>query len=115
VGARRIRRQPRERLSVPDDRAAQYIYNPAFRFKVLFMAVAGINAFAFYRTVSRRTMGPGAGDDAPRAAKIIAATSLCLWAAVIVCGRLLTFYRPDICGPDGPGAIANCIPQLKNF
>ena len=94
---------------------AQYIYNPAFHFKVLFMAVAGINAFAFYLTVSRRTMGPGAGDDAPRAAKIIAATSLCLWAAVIVCGRLLTFYRPDICGPDGPGAIANCIPQLKNF
>jgi hypothetical protein len=92
---------------------AQYIYNPAFHFKLLFMAVAGFNALAFYLTVSRRTMGPGAGDDAPRAAKIIAAASLCLWAAVIVCGRLLTFYRPDLCGPDGPGMIADCIPQRR--
>jgi hypothetical protein len=94
---------------------AQYIYNPAFHFKLLFMALAGFNALAFYLTMSRRTMGPGASDDAPRAAKIIAATSLCLWVAVIVCGRLLTFYRPDVCGPDGPGAIAECIPQLKTF
>ena len=91
----------------------QYIYNPSFHFKMLFMALAGANALAFYATTSRRTMGPGASDDAPRAAKIIAATSLCLWVAIIVCGRLLTFYRPGVCGPEGPGLLAECIPRIK--
>ena len=47
----------------------QYIYNPAFHFKMLFMAVAGLNVAGFYLTTSRRTMGPGAGDDAPRRAR----------------------------------------------
>ena len=91
----------------------QYIYNPSFHFKMLFMALAGANALAFYATTSRRTMGPGASDDAPRAAKFIAATSLCLWVAIIVCGRLLTFYRPGICGPEGPGILADCIPRIR--
>jgi hypothetical protein len=81
----------------------QYIYNPAFHFKMLFMAVAGFNALSFYLVAARRTMGPGAAEDVPRAAKIIAVTSVLMWIAVIVCGRLLTFYRPGVCGPEGPG------------
>ena len=93
----------------------QYIYNPAFHFKMLFMAVAGLNVAGFYLTTSRRTMGPGAGDEAPRRAKIMAATSLCMWIAIIVCGRLLTFYRPGDCGPEGPGVIAECIPHMRSL
>jgi uncharacterized membrane protein len=93
----------------------QYIYNPAFHFKMLFMGLAGLNMLGFYLTTSRRTMGPGAGDEAPRAARMIAATSLCLWIAVIVCGRLLTFYRPGVCGPEGPGVIAECIPPMRRL
>jgi hypothetical protein len=91
----------------------QYVYNPAFHFKMLFMAVAGCNVAAFYLTTSRRTMGPGAGEDAPRAAKIMAVISLCAWIAVIICGRLLTFYRPGDCGPQGPGIIDECIPGAR--
>ena len=89
----------------------QYIYNPAFQFKLLFMAVAGFKALAFYLTAYRGTTVPGAAAEAPRSAKIVAATSLCMWIAVIVCGRLLTFYRPGDCGPDGPGLVATCIPR----
>lgn len=88
----------------------QYIYNSAFHFKLLFMALAGFNALAFYLTAYRQTTS-GAVEEAPRSAKIIAATSLCLWMAVIVCGRLLTFYRPADCGPEGPGVLADCIPR----
>lgn len=91
----------------------QYVYNPSFHFKMLFMALAGANALAFYATTSTRTMGPSAGDDAPPAAKVIAVASLFLWVAIIVCGRLLTFYRPGICGPEGPGFLAECIPRIK--
>ena len=93
----------------------QYIYNPAFHFKMLFMAVAGFNASSFYLVAARRTMGPDADDEVPRRAKIIAAISISMWIGVIVCGRLLTFYRPGICGPEGPGFLAYCIPQIKRL
>jgi hypothetical protein len=89
----------------------QYIYNPAFQFKLLFMALAGFNALAFYLTTYRSATAEGAPAEAPRSAKFIAVASLCLWVAVIVCGRLLTFYRPGDCGPGGPGVIADCTPR----
>jgi hypothetical protein len=91
----------------------QYIYNPAFHFKMLFMAVAGFNALSFYLVAARRTMGADAEEGIPRSARIIAATSILMWIAIIVCGRLLTFYRPGVCGPDGPGFLAYCIPRIK--
>jgi hypothetical protein len=56
----------------------QYIYNPAFHFKVLFMAIAGFNASAFYLTAYRCVTALGVLADAPRLAKIIATISLCM-------------------------------------
>ena len=94
-------------LAEPD----QYIYNPAFHLKVLFMALAGINASMFYLTSYRRATAAGAPPDAPALAKVIAAASIVLWLSVIVAGRLLTFYRPFPCGPEGPGFLAECIPE----
>jgi hypothetical protein len=88
----------------------QYVYNPAFHLKVLFMVVAGLNASAFYLTAYRLTTGPGAPVEAPRSSKVIAATSLLLWTGVIIAGRLITFYRPWPCGPEGPGFLAQCLP-----
>jgi len=73
----------------------QYFYNPAFWWKGTFMAIAGINVAAFYLTSSfREVQMLPAGADAPFRAKIIAGTSLGAWCAVLICGRLLTFYRP---------------------
>ena len=94
-------------MSAPD----QYIYNSAFHFKLLFMAIAGFNATAFYLVAARRTMGPDAEARVPRAAKIIATISVLMWLGIIVCGRLITFYRPGDCGPEGPGILADCIPR----
>jgi hypothetical protein len=94
-------------LAEPD----QYVYNPAFQWKVLFMVAAGVNASLFYFTSYRRTTRPGAPPDAPRFAKVIAVASLSLWLGVIVAGRLLTFYRPYPCGPAGAGTIAQCLPN----
>jgi hypothetical protein len=76
----------------------QYIYNPSFHFKILFMGLAGLNILAFYTAVFRKVTVLGPGADAPLAAKIIAGASLSLWIGVIVCGRLLAFYRPTKCG-----------------
>jgi len=88
----------------------QYVYNPSFHFKVLFLGTAGLNALAFYLTSYRRVTAAGASPDAPRLAKVIAAVSLTMWLSVIVAGRLLTFYRPIPCRPPEPGFIATCIP-----
>jgi hypothetical protein len=94
-------------LTEPD----QYIYNPSFQFKVLFIMIAGLNALAFYGTSWGRATADNAIPDAPKAAKVAAIVSLSLWISVIVCGRLLTFYRPGPCPRSGPGFIADCTPR----
>jgi hypothetical protein len=73
----------------------QYFYNPAFWWKGIFMAIAAMNVASFYLTRSFREVKTlPAGADAPFRAKLIAGTSLGAWSAVLICGRLLTFYRP---------------------
>ena len=91
----------------------QYVYNPAFHWKMLFMVTAGLNASAFYLTSYRRATAPGAPADAPPLAKIIAVASISLWIGVIVGGRLLTFYRPTPCNPGEGTFLATCLPDYK--
>lgn len=88
----------------------QYIYNPSFHLKVLFLTIAGLNAGTFYLTSFRQVFGPNAPLDAPKHAKVIAAVSLCAWVGVIICGRLLTFYRPGPCLGDQVGLLLTCQP-----
>ena len=90
----------------------QYIYNPAFQFKLLFMGIAGLNILVFYTTMFKRVKGTPPGDDTPGGAKAVAAVSLCVWIAVIICGRLLTFYRPGDCELKDAGFLATCIPHV---
>lgn len=89
----------------------QYLYNPAFQFKFLLIAIAGLNVLVFYATVFRRlgTLPPGV--DAPQILRVFGAVSLACWIGVIICGRLITFYRPGPCGPGWANAlIVECIP-----
>jgi hypothetical protein len=73
----------------------QYAYNPSFWWKGVFMAVAGVNVAFFYLSDEfRRVKLLGPGADAPWRAKFIAGTSLSAWVLVLICGRLLTFFRP---------------------
>jgi len=91
----------------------QYVYNPAFQFKLLLLAIAGLNVVVFYATIFRRLRVLPPGGDAPRVARLFGATSLICWIGVIVCGRLITFYRPGLCRSGEPLAfIVECIPQL---
>ena len=88
----------------------QYLYNPAFHFKLLFMALAGLNVMVFYLAVFRRVSGLARGADEPHSVKAFGAASLICWTGVIVCGRLLTWYRPDLCDPsEAIGFLADCI------
>jgi hypothetical protein len=67
-----------------------YFRNLSFQLKMLCVALAGLNVLIFYATgLGRRIATLGAGADAPRAAKVIAATSLLLWVAVMYFGRMM--------------------------
>ena len=72
----------------------QYAYNSAFHFKVLFLSVAGSNAAIFYSAAYRDVRRLAAGAHAALRARVITGISLLSWVGVLVCGRLLTFYRP---------------------
>jgi hypothetical protein len=93
-------------LTEPD----QYIYNPSFHFKVLFILIAGVNASTFYLTSYRQVFGAASTGDVPRRAKLIAAISLCAWMGVITGGRLLTFYRPAPCHGAQTSLLLTCAP-----
>jgi hypothetical protein len=88
----------------------QYVYNPAFHLKLLCLLLAGINVAVFYLVVFRRvtTLGPNAPP--PSFARASGAISLALWITVIICGRMITFYRPPGCAPgEAVGWLADCI------
>jgi hypothetical protein len=72
----------------------QYFYNDAFKLKAVFLALMGLNAALFYwrEFAAVRALGPN--DDAPRSAKIVAAASLVFLVGVMLCGRMITFFRP---------------------
>jgi hypothetical protein len=77
-------------VSAPD----QYAFNPVFQLKVLCMLIAGINVVIFYTTSAQAIKALPTDANVPLVAKIIAATSLTSWLAVIVFGRLITYFRP---------------------
>ena len=66
----------------------------------------------FYLTSWRQVFTSAATLDAPRRAKVIAAISLCAWIGVIICGRMLTFFRPAPCTYGGDtGILLVCAPE----
>jgi len=69
--------------------AGQYIENPAFHLKVLFMLLAGANVL--YLTLFDEVWALGPGDNAPMSAKLVAASQVFLWVGVIFYGRMLPY------------------------
>ena len=69
----------------------QYIHNPAFYFKVLFLIVANLNA-VYFEAIYRKQVEAKALDHAgPGAVKVIALVSIVSWLFVIYWGRMLPF------------------------
>ena len=75
----------------------EYTYDLAFWLKMLAILLAGLNVAAFYVTGTfGRVEQMGAGEDAPPIAKVIAASSLFFWFAVIVLGRYIALFTETI-------------------
>src|SRR5687768_5384245 len=94
-------------LTEPD----QYILNSSFHLKLLFLTIAGVNARLFYLTSWRAVFGAADVYEPPRRAKVIAVVSLSAWMVVIVCGRLITFFRPFECDLNPTEIVLTCTPE----
>jgi len=73
--------------------ALQLYSNPAFRLKILLLALAGINAGLFHFIVYRTVRDWDDSPAIPLSAKVFAANSLFLWSAIIVSGRLIAVFH----------------------
>ena len=74
-----------------------YTLDYAFWVKLLAILLLGVNAAAFYLTgVFSGVKDLGPGEDAPLSAKLVAASSLILWFAVIILGRYIQYYQDSI-------------------
>jgi len=69
----------------------RYAINISFQMKVLFLFLAGVNFLIFKFVVEPRVATVGPGDDPPSIAKIVGATSLLFWTAVLCFGRLIPY------------------------
>jgi hypothetical protein len=73
-------------------KAATYMANPYFLWKMGLMAIAGINMAIFHRVVSKGVDEWGQpGAAIPAAAKISGLVSLALWMAIPFLGRIVGF------------------------
>jgi hypothetical protein len=68
----------------------QYLFDPAFRVKVVLIALAGLNVLAFYGTAFRELMETPAGSDPPLRSRLITGISLTAWVGVLICGGLVS-------------------------
>ena len=74
-------------VAAPD----QYVNNPAWWGKVLFLIVAMINVAVFETRQGKRILEISGEDETPASFKIAGAVSLASWAAVLYFGRMLPF------------------------
>jgi hypothetical protein len=65
--------------------------NPAFRLKMLFLLLAGIQALIFQAVVSRKLPAWDQQPALPVMAKIMGMISILLWIAIVTAGRFIGF------------------------
>jgi hypothetical protein len=68
----------------------KYVGNAAFELKLVLIAAAGLNAL-FYKLRLSHVVDT---EEVSRSSIGVGWLSLLLWAGVIVCGRMITFYAP---------------------
>ncbi len=69
----------------------RYSVNIGFQIKMSLVIVAGLNAALYYWKVSPIMHGWDENTVSPPIAKFVAYTSLAVWAAVLLCGRLIPY------------------------
>jgi hypothetical protein len=73
--------------------AAKMYYNPAFRIKLILLALVALNPLIFHTTVYRRVQEWEVLHLSPWRARAAAVASLSLWSGVIIAGRAIAYFR----------------------
>jgi len=68
-------------------RASAHVLNPAFQWKMVLMLFAGLNMLALHWILRTMATGLRAGETPPLWVRLSGATSLLLWAGVMLGGR----------------------------
>jgi hypothetical protein len=68
-----------------------FYHNVFFRAKVLLLILAGLNAWVFHARVWHRVAMWDLDQVTPAAARLAGASSLLLWACIIMAGRLIAY------------------------
>ena len=71
--------------------ATALVGNPAFRWKLLLIALAGLNALRFHLGPYRRVESWDPGHPMPAGARLAAAVSLAAWIGAVAAGRLIAY------------------------
>jgi hypothetical protein len=73
-----------------------------FRFKVILLVLAGMNAWVFHSRVWHSVTAWDLDPVPPRAARVAGTASLLLWAGIIVSGRMIAYNWFDCDKPQPP-------------
>ena len=76
--------------------------NVFFRLKVIFLILAGLNAWMFHSTIFRSVERWNTDPVTPARARFAGAASLFLWACIIVAGRMIAYNWVDCDKPQPP-------------
>lgn len=77
-------------------------HNIFFRTKVVFLILAGWNAWAFHTGVFTSVASWGRSEEPPQRARMAGMASLVLWAGIIITGRMIAYNWFD-CDKPQPG------------
>jgi hypothetical protein len=83
-----------------------------FRMKMVALALAGVNAFVFHRTIDQRIAEWDEDPVPPSAVRFAGARSLVLWTIVVVAGRMIAYNWFDCDRQPQPGIVntlAGCV------
>jgi len=73
--------------------AGTVVLNQAFIAKIIFLGLAGVNALYFETRIAAHSLPVNADALPQRSVRVAGLLSLLLWAAVIICGRMIPNWR----------------------
>ena len=68
-------------------RAASHVVNPAFQWKIVLLALAGLNMAYFHFRIYKKIARWDGASSTPMQLKVIGSLSLLLWSGVMLAGR----------------------------
>lgn len=74
-------------------KATKYFENPYFAMKVGLLLLTAVHALVFRGSVYSRTNEMDAAGVVPSRARLAAWLSLCLWAGILIAGRMIGYYE----------------------